>query len=163
LIYQLNQHVIIFDILVNLYLFIQLVNLNNQSSLAKLVVLLGIYMNIGDQIKRIRTAKNLSQKEVALSLEMDQAQFSRIENGKTDPAFSTIEKIALALGVGLAELVNADEPIFEVNSYDKSVIEKMALIDQLEEKEKSAFFTILDALVSKKRLKESLSNALNLA
>lgn len=120
-------------------------------------------MNIGDQIKRIRTAKNLSQKEVALSLEMDQAQFSRIENGKTDPAFSTIEKVAQALGVGLAELVNTEEDIFEVNSYDKSVIEKMALIDQLEEKEKSAFFTILDALVSKKRLKESLANALNLA
>jgi transcriptional regulator with XRE-family HTH domain len=136
--------------------------LNNQS-LAKLVVLLGIYMNIGDQIKRIRTAKNLSQKEVALSLDMDQAQFSRIENGKTDPAFSTIEKVAQALGVGLAELVNVEEDIFDVNSYDKSVIEKMALINQLEEKEKSAFFTILDALVSKKRLKESLANALNLA
>lgn len=120
-------------------------------------------MNIGDQIKKIRTAKNLSQKEVALSLDMDQAQFSRIENGKTDPAFSTIEKVAQALGVGLAELVNAEEDILEVNSYDKSVIEKMALIDQLEEKEKSAFFTILDALISKKRLKESLSDALNLA
>jgi transcriptional regulator with XRE-family HTH domain len=120
-------------------------------------------MNIGDQIKRIRTAKNLSQKEVALSLDMDQAQFSRIENGKTDPAFSTIEKVAHALGVGLAELVNADDMLTEISSYDKSVIEKMALIDQLEEKEKSAFFTILDALVSKKRLKESLSNALNLA
>jgi hypothetical protein len=50
-----------------------------------------------------------------------------------------------------------------VNSYDKSVIEKMALVDQLEEKEKSAFFSILDALVSKKRLKDSLFNALNLA
>jgi len=120
-------------------------------------------MNIGDQIKKIRTAKNLSQKEVALSLDMDQAQFSRIENGKTDPAFSTIEKVAQALGVGLTELVNVEEDILEVNSYDKSIIEKMALIDQLEEKEKSSFFTILDALVSKKRLKESLSNALNLA
>ncbi|MBB5395108.1 hypothetical protein HDC91_001136 [Mucilaginibacter sp. AK015] len=38
----------------------------------------------------------------------------------------------------------------------------MALIDQLEEKEKSAFFTILVGLVSKKRLKESLVNAVNL-
>ena len=120
-------------------------------------------MNIGEQIKKIRTAKNLSQKEVALALEMDQAQFSRIENGKTDPAFSTIEKVARALGVGLAELVNTDNVFEEVNSYDKSVIEKMALVDQLEEKEKSAFFSILDALVSKKRLKDSLSNALNLA
>ena len=63
--------------------------------------------------------------------------------------------------VGLAELVNADDIFAEVNSYDKSVIEKMALVDQLEEKEKTAFFSILDALVSKKRLKDSLSNALN--
>jgi transcriptional regulator with XRE-family HTH domain len=81
-------------------------------------------MNIGEQIKKIQTAKNLSQKEVVLALEMDQAQFSRIENGKTDPAFSTIEKVARALGVGLAELVNADDAFTEVNSYDKSVIEK---------------------------------------
>lgn len=63
------------------------------------------YMNIGEQIKNTRTAKNLSQKEVALALEMDQAQFLRIENGKTDPSFSTIEKIAQALGVELVELV----------------------------------------------------------
>lgn len=118
-------------------------------------------MNIGQQIKKTRIAKNLSQKEVALALEMDQAQFSRIENDKTDPAFSTIEKIAKALGVELAELVNADDIFKDVNSYDKSVIEKMALVDQLEEKEKSAFFSILDALVAKKRLKDSLSDALN--
>ena len=86
---------------------------------------------------------------------------SRIENGKTDPAFSAIEKIVKALGVGLAELVNADDIFTDVNSYDKSVIAKMALVAQLEEKEKTAFFSILDALVSKKRLKDSLSNALN--
>jgi transcriptional regulator with XRE-family HTH domain len=118
-------------------------------------------MNIGEQIKKTRTAKNLSQKEVALALEMDQAQFSRIENGKTDPSFSTIEKIAQALGVELVELVNADDIFREVNSYDKSIFEKLALVDQLEEKEKSAFFSILDALVSKKRLKDTLTHALN--
>lgn len=89
---------------------------------------------------------------------MDQAQFSRIESGKTDPAFSTIEKIAQALGVQLSE-VNADDIFKEVNSYDKSVIEKLALVEQLEEKEKTAFFSILDALVSKKKLKDLLSNA----
>ncbi len=118
-------------------------------------------MNIGEQIKKTRTAKNLSQKEVALALEMDQAQFSRIENGKTDPSFSTIEKIAQALGIELVELVNADDIFKEVNSYDKSIFEKLALVDQLEEKEKSAFFSILDALVSKKRLKDTLAHALN--
>lgn len=122
-----------------------------------------LIMNIGDHIKRIRILKNFSQKEVALALEMDQAQFSRIESGKTDPAFSTIEKIALALGVQLSELVNMDDTLKEVNSYDKSVLEKMILVDQLEEKEKVAFFSILDALVSKKKLKDSLATALTLA
>ena len=73
-----------------------------------------------------------------------------------------MEKIAQALGIGLAELVNTNDALKEVNSYDKSVIEKMALVDQLEEKEKSAFFSILAALVSKKKLKDSLSNALTL-
>jgi transcriptional regulator with XRE-family HTH domain len=120
-------------------------------------------MNIGEQIKKIRTAKGLSQKEVALALDMDQAQFSRIEGGKTDPAFSTIEKIAGALGVQLTELVNAGDLFKEVSSYDRSLIERLSLVDQLEEKEKEAFFSILDALVSKKKLKDTLSNALNQA
>jgi hypothetical protein len=61
----------------------------------------------------------------------------------------------------LVELVNADDIFKEVNSYDKSIFEKLALVDQLEEKEKSAFFSILDALVSKKRLKDTLAHALN--
>lgn len=92
---------------------------------------------------------------------MDQAQFSSIENGKTDPTFSAIEKDAKASRVGMAKLVNADDIFTDVNSYDKSGIEKMALVDQMEGKEKTNFFSILDALVSKKRLKDSLSNVLN--
>ncbi|MDD2674882.1 MAG: helix-turn-helix transcriptional regulator [Flavobacterium sp.] len=35
---------------------------------------------------------------------MDKAQFSRMENNKTDPSFSTIEKIAKAMGCSIAEL-----------------------------------------------------------
>jgi len=66
-------------------------------------------------------------------------------------------------GVSLADLFASADDLKEINSYDKSIIEKMALVDQLEEKEKSAFFSILDALVSKKKLKDSLSNALTLA
>lgn len=42
-------------------------------------------------------------------------------------------------------------------------MEKLSFIDHLEEKEKSAFFDLLDALIVKKKLKDNLSNALNLA
>ena len=42
-------------------------------------------------------------------------------------------------------------------------MEKLNLIEQLEGKEKQAFYSILDALICKIRLKDTLSNAIDLA
>ena len=42
-------------------------------------------------------------------------------------------------------------------------MEKISLIDGLDKKERAAFFTMLDALVAKKKLKDNLSNVLQLA
>ena len=67
-------------------------------------------MNLGQALKKVREAKGLSQKEVALSCKMDTAQYSRIEGGKTDPSFSLVMRIAKALGVTLTELFNANDP-----------------------------------------------------
>ena len=120
-------------------------------------------MNLGTNIRKIRDAKGLSSKEVALSCKMDPAQYSRIENNKTDPALSSLVKIAKALGISIAELFSADEVFKDVNSIDKTLMEKISLIEQLDKKEKAAFFTMLDALVAKKKLKDNLSNALQLA
>jgi transcriptional regulator with XRE-family HTH domain len=108
----------------------------------------------------VREAKDLSQKQVALSIQMDQSQYSKIENDKTDPTFSTLEKVAGALGVEMAELVGADDVFKEVNSYDKTLMEKLRYIDTLDQEEKQALYSILDALVAKKRLKDTLSKAL---
>ena len=121
------------------------------------------HMNLGDNIRKIREAKNLTQKQVALSCKMDPGQYSRIEHNKTDPTLSTLVKIAKALGITLAELFSADDLLKDVNSIDKSLMEKISLIEQLDKKEKAAFFTMLDALVAKKKLKDNLSSALQLA
>ena len=120
-------------------------------------------MQLGKNIRKIREAKGLSQKEVAISVGMDQAQYSRIENSKTDTSFSTIEKIAKALGVELSELFTADEVFKEVNSKEKTLMEKLRLVELLEDKEQKAFYHILDALVAKKRLTDTLSDALRVA
>ena len=120
-------------------------------------------MNFGDNVRKVREAKGLTQKEVAISCKMDPAQYSRIEHNKTDPSLSTIVKIAKAIGVSVAEIFSADELLKDVNSVDKSLMEKMALIDQLDKKERVAFFVMLDALVAKKKLKDNLSNVLQLA
>lgn len=118
-------------------------------------------MNIGDNIKRIRTAKNLSQKEVTTISKLDAAQYSRIENGKTDPSVSTLERIAKALGVSLAELFAATDELKEINSHDKTLMEKVALMETLAEEEKKTIYTMLDAFVGKKKLKDALANVLH--
>jgi len=117
-------------------------------------------MNIGDKIKKIRETKGRSQKEVALALEMDQSQYSKIEKGKTDPTTSTLEKIAKALAVEVAEFFSSDNTFKDVNSYDKGLLEKLQLLEQLDETERKSIFNIIDGLISKKKLKDTLSGVL---
>jgi len=69
-------------------------------------------------------------------------------------------KVAKALGIQLSELFAQDDAFRDVNSYDKSVMEKIALIDQLDEDEKKSIFKIIDGLISKKKMKDSLTKAL---
>jgi transcriptional regulator with XRE-family HTH domain len=119
-------------------------------------------MLVNEAIKKAREAKGLSQKEIALSCKMDQSHYSRVENGKTDPSFSVVERIAKALGMEVAELLSTgNNPIKDIHSYDKSIVEKLQLVEQLDTKEKDAFFIMLDALIGKQRMKTALSNAMN--
>lgn len=119
-------------------------------------------MNLSQNIREIRKAKGLSQKEVVLSAGLDAGQYSRIESGKTDPSISTLEKIAKAIGVKTAELfIEKDDNLTEVKSYDKTLMEKVNLLETLNEEEKKTIFMILDTFVSRNKLKTTLSNAIN--
>ena len=117
-------------------------------------------MNIGDNIKRIRKMKKLSQKEVITAINMGAAQYSRIEGGKTDPSASTLTRIAQALGVELTDLFVTEQKWKELQSYDKTVMEKVNLIERLNEKEQKVIYTMLDAFIGKQKLKDALSNLL---
>ena len=118
-----------------------------------------LHMEIGERIKKLREARGFSQKEVASMIKMDQSQYSKLEKDKTDPSVSTLAKVAKALGTQLYELFG-DDMLKDVNSYDKSVMEKISLIDSLDEDEKKSLFKIIDGLSSKKKMKDSLAKAL---
>lgn len=120
-------------------------------------------MNLGSTLKKVREAKGLSQKELAGLLDMPQPQYSRIEGGKTDPAFSAVTKITKALGISMTELFTADDIFSEVNSYDKTLMEKLRMIDTLDDTEKKSLYNIIDSLVAKKKLKDNLTSALQLS
>lgn len=117
-------------------------------------------MDIGKNIKRIREAKGMTAKEVVSAVDMGAPMYSRIENGVNEPSLSTLEKIAKALGVKLADFFDTDDKLADVNSYDASLMEKLKLIEELNEDEKKMVFSFVDALVGKKKLKDALSSVL---
>jgi hypothetical protein len=55
-------------------------------------------------------------------------------------------------------LFTANEVFSDVNAYDKTLLEKLRLIDSLDEVEKKSLYNIVDSLISKKKLKDNLSN-----
>ena len=126
-------------------------------------------MKIGYKIRSIREQMGLSQKEVALSMGMDQSQYSRLEKDRTDPTCSTLERVASALGVTIADFFVTDAEITSTqdldytDSFNKSIIEKVKLISSLPEEEQAAVFQLIDSLVTKKILKDNLKDALNFA
>lgn len=53
----------------------------------------------GDNMKKIRTEKGMSQGDICRELGLDRAYISNVENGKQNLTLTTMDKIAKALGV----------------------------------------------------------------
>ncbi|MFI1287472.1 helix-turn-helix domain-containing protein [Streptomyces sp. NPDC020792] len=59
---------------------------------------------VGEQIRRVRLAHNLTQYDVCGRSGIDVATYSRIEQGHSSPLLDTLIRIANAIGVDLGEL-----------------------------------------------------------
>lgn len=115
----------------------------------------GIVTIVSDNIKKLRELKSLSQKEVALSVGIPQGQYSRIENGKVEPTISTLEKFAKMFEVSISELFKSNQLEEQLNL---PLMEKIKMMDRLENDEKEALLKIIDVMISKKVLKDNLAN-----
>ena len=60
---------------------------------------------LGENLRKLRLKKNLSQGDLATALSVDRAYISNIENGRMNPTLSTLEKISNALGISSSELL----------------------------------------------------------
>lgn len=61
--------------------------------------------SMGATIRKLREAKGLTQDQVATAVEMMRSNISRIEAAKHRPTLETLEKIAKALRISVADLV----------------------------------------------------------
>ena len=59
----------------------------------------------GENMKKIRLEKGMSQGDICRSLGLDRAYISNVENGKQNLTISTMERVAKALGVTIDQLL----------------------------------------------------------
>ncbi len=62
-------------------------------------------LQVAAQVKEIRRARHLSQRQVAARMEVPRTYISKIENGKAIPTLGSLERLAAALGVDVCQLV----------------------------------------------------------
>lgn len=75
--------------------------------------MLNIYALLGRRIKEERTARHLTQQELADIVGMDTGHLSRVEHGKTVPSIKLVMKIADAFRLPVAKLFD-DIPVGKV-------------------------------------------------
>jgi transcriptional regulator with XRE-family HTH domain len=63
-----------------------------------------LQINVGKQIQKLRESKGLSQQDLAAKCNFEKSNMSRLETGRVNPTLSTLEKVAKALDVSIAEL-----------------------------------------------------------
>ena len=60
-------------------------------------------MNLGESIRKIRQTKGLSQGEMQKRTGILRSYLSRVENGQTIPSLATLQRLAAAMEVTLAD------------------------------------------------------------
>ena len=84
-------------------------------------------VDVGQNLHRLRTERDLSLRALAGTSDLNINTVSLIENGKISPSVSTLQKLAVALGVPIAAF-------FEVGSERKNII-----FQKLDQRPRAAF------------------------
>lgn len=119
-------------------------------------------MDVAERIKRIRKEKGLSQQEVADKLSMNRVQYNRIETGKSDPTMNILQRIANVLDIDVVEFFEAKNNGTEVHTINEPLLQKVRLLEELDEVQKNSICNMIDTAIANKRLKEALSNAMSI-
>ena len=105
----------------------------------------------GDQLKRIRQLKGITQKELAEKVGISQRMISHYESKVKSPPLKYIILIADALQVSVDTLVGNKPIKYE---FDSRVARRIKLIESLSERDQKAIWSFVNGLVAKKKLRK---------
>lgn len=112
-------------------------------------------MGLADNIKAIREEKGLKQIEVADHIGVDKSAYSKIEKGTRSLTVDELQKMAQLFNLTTDQIINYDGKMpKEVIIEDKTAVEQMRLIQQLEEEDRQTIFRLIDKMLTNKKFKD---------
>ena len=64
-----------------------------------------VYKRLGEKLSKIRKQKEISQDKLSFLCDVDRTYIAKIENGKANPSFKVLMKIAKGLKIKLSKLL----------------------------------------------------------
>jgi transcriptional regulator with XRE-family HTH domain len=112
-------------------------------------------MGLSENIKTIREEKNLKQIEVATHIGVDKSAYSKIEKGARALTVDELQKVAQLFNMTTDQIINYDGKLpKEVVIEDKTAVEQMRMIQQLDEEDKQTIFRLIDKMLTNKKFKD---------
>lgn len=112
-------------------------------------------MGVGSNIRKIREQRGIKQQEIAELINMHRSNYSKIENDQREISVSALDKVAQFFNVSIDELVHlGDELPQEIEVKDKSTLEQLKLIQELNEDDRNMVFKLIDTFITKKKFKD---------
>ena len=113
-------------------------------------------LQVAGQVREIRRARHLSQRQLAARMQVPRTYISKIENGKAIPTLGSLERLAQALEVEVCHLVRdarsrREEEVAAIFA-DPFLAEVAALLSYLEPLQKTLFLgAVRDAASGRRR------------
>ncbi len=113
-------------------------------------------LQVAAQVRELRRARHLSQRQLAGRMQVPRTYISKIENGKAIPTLGSLERLANALGVEVRHLVRdarsrRDEEVTSILS-DPFLSEVAELLPHLDSLHRTLFFgAVRDSAMGRRR------------
>ncbi len=112
-------------------------------------------LQVAGQVREIRRARHLSQRQLAGRMQVPRTYISKIENGKAIPTLGSLERLADALEVNVCQLVRdsrsrREEEVSAILS-DPFLAELAALLPQLDPLHRTLFYGSLRDMATGRR------------
>ncbi|KQK24353.1 hypothetical protein AR438_17135 [Chryseobacterium aquaticum] len=116
-------------------------------------------MKIGDNLKKLRESKGLTQQDMADLMHTHRTGYSKMENNQQDIPVDKLVFVAKNFGIAVDDIIFFNEKNNvpnEVSVQDTAVLEQLKLINDLDNEEKNILLKLIETFVSKKRFKDYL-------